>query len=187
MRRRTVWAYCVILASLWSYHSAIAAEGTAEALTAFDLIGTWSPDCVQEPGKSSKSLRITYSVPLIGAAQIRSVNCLGSDCNVSELEINSAQRITESKLRIIRTLISQKAIDKPMKLPDPEYRKREVVILKTSAGIRTINVTSLDGKMNGPGLGIKDGMYYRPTGGPISSPAWEPTGIQTETLEKCLN
>ena len=80
--------------------SPIRAETTAEALRAFGLVGTWSPDCAKETAKGGE--RSTILVPTLGEPTIESIGHYGPDnrfTTISHFLIKSAIRVTEEKLK----------------------------------------------------------------------------------------
>src|SRR5260370_9610471 len=78
--------------------SPAAKEGTAAALTAFGLTGTWSDDCTKDPAQ--EGARLIYSPPGIGTPGYRFVlfDKNGNKITVSS-DILSAMRLPQGKLK----------------------------------------------------------------------------------------
>jgi len=86
---------------------ALGADGTADAIKAFGLIGTWSVDCARDPlaacdRTTGCGLRVTYLLSPSGQPMIRSVvsTLVAGQTRTGELTIETAKRITDDRLAI---------------------------------------------------------------------------------------
>jgi hypothetical protein len=143
--------------------SVVSAESAAEALKTFGLVGTWSPNCAKP--MDPMGYRLTYNAPVFGPPHEVLNTWDGNQkkqIEASKEEIVSAIRVTAKKLKLtIRT--------KKDELWDA------IILQIENDKIVMTDVYQVDGRK----IRIKDGRYY--IGAGMSS------GIESDTLEKCLN
>jgi hypothetical protein len=156
------------------------AENTADAIKAFGLIGTWSPDCAADPMRGGT--RVNYVASLFGPLKATTIqsDIEGGRVITSQSEIQSAIRVTEEKIKIIAvrtSLTSSNPNDRITSLNE----KTETLIQKFGNKIRIIRSQSPDSAR----VGSKDGHVCVPSA-PEKSDC-ETTGKETPLLEKCLN
>jgi hypothetical protein len=155
------------------------AESSTEAIRAFGLVGTWSPDCSRDPTKPD--MRTTYAAPELGAPTVILVFSTASGASamtvMTKSEIKSAARIAEEKIQIVSVRVGAAMATGPFQSSTDSFPV-EYVIQKFGDKRRTIDSHSLDGKR----ILIKDGFQYAPAG---PSGEWHKTDRTTPLLEKC--
>ncbi len=149
------------------------AESTSQALEKFGFTGIWSYDCakdIEDPCTDVKDLyagrcgmRIKINIPVLGnvTTELSRSTFKGGEPNRSTTEIVSAERLTESKLRLA-TIAQEDKQQPPRKLPAWARLPGEVweiVIEKYGNGnVRVISSKRKDGKK----LGARDGKLCEP-------------------------
>lgn len=172
-----------------SFPSNLAAETPAEAMSAFGLIGTWSPDCATEEDGIE---RTTYSAAMLSSPTVL-VSVRQKCCGVTKLEarIISAVRVTDEKIRL--TAVKTKRIDegggelnvKPMTW-QPKPHEETVLYERSGKRIRMMDAkVETDGKKKQL---AKDGrkLIYAPNES-IHGFFWSGPHLDTVSMEKCLN
>ncbi len=91
---RKFWAIAGLLIGLLPMPSR--SESTSGAMSAFGIVGSWSPDC-------AGSLRLTYSTPLLGTPTI-TIERDGKQQLV--VEVQEAVRVSEEKLKFIVRVVN---------------------------------------------------------------------------------
>jgi hypothetical protein len=109
------------------------ADSATDTMRAFGLTGTWSQNCAI-PG----TIRQTYAFrPGAPATIILSANNAADGSGTLELEVQSAVRVTEDKLRLIAVFVAKNGVRGP-KASDPN----------TSIVERVGNKMLIDGALN---------------------------------------
>jgi hypothetical protein len=143
--------------------SVASAESAVEALKTFGLIGTWSPNCAKPT--DPMGYRLTYSAPIfVPPSEILNAwdDNQKKQIEVSKEQIVSAIRVTAKSLKL--TIRTKK---------DETW---DAIILQIDNDkIVMTDVYQADGRK----IKIKDGHYYIGAG--------MPSGVESDTLEKCLN
>ena len=91
-----------VMLGLVTISTPVMAESTAEALRAFGLVGTWSPDCAAD-GNSIFYARVTFAASTLDAPTMSMVII---DNRSFLSQIVSAVRVTEDKIKISTKSIS---------------------------------------------------------------------------------
>ena len=161
----------LILAALMYYVSNSYAESTKEALEKFEILGTWSLDCVKDPKKDGA--RLIFAAPFLGAATATTIFPQGEATD----EISFAERITEEKIRMVSTSAKRvgtfDALDKLVR-----GQPIEDVWQRTGKSLLQIESHTVDGKVTI----VKDGVIFSLGADGQMHPA-----NAFPPLERCLN
>jgi hypothetical protein len=150
-----------------------AAETASEAIEAFGLVGSWSPDC-------AGPFRTIYAISPGGGATVR-LTTRGQEYATSEIQ--ETQRLGGSQIKWHSIIKTWTLADRPYEswMPQPG-EVWETVIEKAGDKIRPIQSQSQDGRK----ISVKDGFIY--TGEDDKdqgSMQWRNTGEATLPLERC--
>lgn len=175
--------YFVLLALALSQSHAYA-DTTKDALKAFGIVGTWSPNCAIDPSKSCErtgtcNYRIIYSVPFFGSPNRTSVIATLNDNKpiTTKEDIGTAEQITTDKLRY--TYVLQNAFANGVDWTPQKGEAWEVVLQKVGPKLRVVENRRIDGEK----LVVMNGFVYTHVN---RTPPWQNTGVSTPPLEKCL-
>jgi hypothetical protein len=109
MRSLSVW----VGMSLLLLTGVARAEGAAEAIGGFGLVGTWSPDCAKDPVKEH-GFRMTFSIP--GAGPPTETIVLSSPINPAkrlDWQITSAVRVAKDRIEVRSVFIGGEELVEP--------------------------------------------------------------------------
>ncbi len=148
------------------------AESAAQAMQAFGLIGTWSPDC-------AGPIRLVYAAPPGGAPTFR-MFVHGREVVVSEIQ--QAFPLRPGQIKWI-SVIKKWSVLTPRKpwMPQPG-ETWQTVIVKLGDRIRSLQSQRTDGKK----IGAKNGFSY--IGDDVKGAdlvIWRNTGKPTPLYTKC--
>jgi len=165
-------AAAVVLAVTLASLPAVA-QTASEAVRAFGLVGTWSPECGGE-------YRTVYAAPA-GAAP--SVRLIMDGREIASSEIRETERLGETRLKWNSVIKSWSLPDRPHEnwMPEPG-EIWETVIEKLGDKIRPIESRRQDGEK----IQVKGGFIFDGAstgdGRPI---VWRNTGKETLPLSRC--
>lgn len=144
---------------------AASAEGAAEAIRAFGLIGTWSIDCSRDPiatcnGEKGCGARTTYEVTSSGQPMIKNVvGTLVPGAGKSfETVIEQASLLPNDKIRIISVQQGLPGEVSKLAWTRQPGERWETVLVKEGNGYRTFSAHSDDGKK----IYVEDGLIHLP-------------------------
>lgn len=165
--------FCLIAAAAPASPTAASAESAAEAMTAFGLLGTWSPDC-------AGPIRVTYAAPP-GAGPTSSAVIDGTEQAVAE--ITEAVRIGTDRIRWTSVYKKYSPLDvaKLAWMPEPG-EAWETVLVKSGDKIRSLQSQRLDGAK----VLVRDGFYYAADDNVPGRPIiWRRTDQATPPFGRC--
>jgi hypothetical protein len=198
---------CAFLALLVS-SSVCSAESAGEAIEAFGLVGTWSPDCsrdmsmkcdidetvksmnvsVLEAVKMCEVQRITFAVPTFGKPT-ETINTnltqVAPIPNSSTRQFESATRITAEKIKLTYIVQAQAEVLRKFAYLPQDGESWQLVLEKVGGKIKPFSTQRGDGRK----ISVKDGFIYEhPTTVKIgeTQPDYVNTGRPAALLEKCL-
>ena len=165
-------AAAVILALSLAATSAVA-ESASEAVRAFGLVGTWSPDC-------AGAFRTIYAAPAGAAPSVR-VTMGGEE--IASSEIRETERLGPNRLKWSSVIKTWSLTDRPHEnwMPEPG-EVWETVIEKSGDRIRPM----LSQRQDGQKISVKDGLIYNGAIAPDGhSVVWRNSGKATLPLARC--
>jgi hypothetical protein len=121
---------------------------TKQTLESFGLIGTWSYDCA---GKG----RATFTAPSFGAPMGTSIN--GDDSTKTLVEIKSATKLTDDKLKIVTLTIKVPEADKKNEITRQEGEVWQAVYERLGKKMRVLDIEREDAKK----VVVKNGFLYQ--------------------------
>jgi hypothetical protein len=151
-------------------------ESTSGAMSAFGIVGSWSPDC-------AGSVRLTYSTPFFGTPTI-TIERDGKQQLVAEVQ--EAVRVSEEKLKFTVRVEKRATSDvTPMQfkaLPQPG-EVWEIVYVKVGNKFRTYSSKERDGDK----VLVKNGVQYIAKDDAHGGFSMENSGKLTPLNERCLS
>jgi hypothetical protein len=167
----------------------LAAESAADAVKAFGLIGTWSPDCARDPlaacdRTTGCGFRLTYLLSPSGQPMTRFVvgTLAGGQTRTVESTIETAKRVTDDKLAI--TSIQRTDLGATLAWVRQPGEIWDAVLVKEGDKYRTFMAQRDDGKK----IVVEDGFEVRvPPGTPANAlpDHWVRSDKATSWFSRC--
>jgi len=164
--------FCLAAATAAAQATA-SAETATEALTAFGILGTWSPDC-------GGPIRVTYAARS-GAGPISSAVIDGAEQAVAE--IKEAARVGADQIHWTSVYKKYSPLDvaKQAWMPEPG-EVWETLLVKLGDKIRSLQSQRLDGQK----VLVRDGFYYAADDSVPGRPIlWRRTDQATPLFGRC--
>lgn len=108
------------------------AQSTSSAMKEYGILGTWSPDCASSVMKGAD--RITFDVPTLGSPTVTDQTSGGSIIITRVSEVHAAERITQDKIRLTRSLRKFIGSAGPIDIPPGDDRAKPQSLLLEKLG-----------------------------------------------------
>jgi len=103
------WVIAMTTIALFAIIPPASAESTSGAMQAFGLVGTWSEDCAAQG-----AARLAHAYPVFGNPTITiTANNSKDGSGTLEVEIKSASKVTDEKLKLITVFTAKDGVRNP--------------------------------------------------------------------------